>query len=131
MKTRIRLFGLYVANGCARKEREVAGALGTPSLEGYTHLLCWVPALSVCASGFHSRLWARCAVCRPDRAVRSMYCFLYWSLSDPSLICCTGLREDYYNRFKVPAMRLCATSFSYILTSSGVVSEGKTVTRRA
>ena len=70
----------------------------------------------VCASTFHSRSWARRAVFRLDRVIWSMRRFVYWSLSDPSHMYCIGLRENYYNRFKVPAIRFCTTSFFYLLT---------------
>ena len=69
LKMKIRLLGLCVANGCARSEREVSGTLSTPSLEAYTHLLRWVPALSVCASRFHSQSWVRRAVSRLNHFV--------------------------------------------------------------
>ena len=69
MKMKIRLLGLCVVNGCARSEREVSEALSSPSFEAYTHHLRWVPALSVCASRFHSRSWVRRAVFRLDHFV--------------------------------------------------------------
>ena len=73
MEIKLRLLGLCMANGGARREREVSGALSTLSLEAYTHLWSWVPALSVCASGFYLRSWARRAVFRLDCIVRSMH----------------------------------------------------------
>ena len=34
--------------------------------------------------------------------------FSIFSFLDPSHIYCIGLRENYYGRFKVPAVRRCA-----------------------
>ena len=45
--------------------------------------------------------------------------------SGPSHICCIGLRENYYRRFKVPVMRLYAISFFYLLTMWSRVGEKK------
>ena len=50
-------------------------------------------------------------------------------ISGPSHIYCIGLREHYYRRFKVPAMRLYASFFFYLLTVWSRVGEKKMCAR--
>ena len=47
-ENKIRLLDLCMANDCVWRENEVSGTLSTPSMEAYTHLWSWVPALIAC-----------------------------------------------------------------------------------
>ena len=75
------------------------GSIYLPLVAEYAcSLVLGARAGCVCAGGFHSWSWARCAVFRLDGLYTEAF-------SDPSYIYCIGSRENYYDRFKVPAVQ--------------------------
>ena len=129
------------------KKREVSGTLNTSSLGsiltsgGGVHVLIASLAIQGDArlGNFkpvflwkYTYLWwlntrANCvsrvkrATFRLNRVVRFIYRFVCRRLSDLSHTYCIGLRENYYNDFKVPAVQPSATVLFYALTPGVVV----------
>ena len=79
-----------------------SGSLSTSSLAAYLPL----EAEDTCCLRVHGK-----ARNRPPTSC----CALKPFGSKPHILYCIGLREDYYKRFKVPAVQSSATIFFYIL----------------